>query len=80
MHEHAEESRLQALLASLIIYIYAYICIYIPIYTCIYVCRGTPAAGIGGREEGTAGKFGASGGNRVDKRWNAWGSGVYIAS
>jgi len=35
---------------------------------------GTPAAGIGGREEGTAGKFGASGGNRVDKRWNAWGS------
>ena len=33
-----------------------------------------PAAGIGGREEGTAGKFGASGGNRVDKRWNAWGS------
>ena len=33
-----------------------------------------PAAAIGGREEGTAGKFGASGGNRVDKRWNAWGS------
>eukprot|EP00802_Teleaulax_amphioxeia_P003480 Tamp_03483.p2 GENE.Tamp_03483~~Tamp_03483.p2 ORF type:complete len:387 (+),score=97.97 Tamp_03483:39-1163(+) len=35
---------------------------------------GGPAAGIGGREEGTAGKYGASGGNRVDKRWNAWGS------
>jgi len=35
---------------------------------------GVPVAGIGGREEGTAGKFGASGGNRVDKRWNAWGT------
>ena len=38
--------------------------------------QGVPVAGIGGREEGTAGKFGASGGNRVDKRWNAWGTGV----
>jgi hypothetical protein len=39
---------------------------------------GVPAAGIGGREEGTAGKYGASGGNRVDKRWNAWGTGTCL--
>jgi hypothetical protein len=37
---------------------------------------GKPAADIGGREAGTAGKYGASGGNRIDKRWNAWGVGM----
>ena len=37
---------------------------------------GRPAAGVGSREEGTAGKYGASGGDRIDKRWNAWGTGL----